>query len=150
MKNLVFLDIVGTGDRRYKVTLPPHIQSGSIVSLQLNTYSVEFEQKSDEEGTFLGPFYMQIKFSGGFETGAISSGAHPDMVPIPLLGFDGWAPNTGHLPLPIYKGKLVKDTFFIELYGMGPVPQPLDFTRALFWFVIETGDGFNTTTSLKL
>jgi hypothetical protein len=150
MKNLIFMDVVGTGARRYKITLPPHIQKGSIISLSLVTYSMEYEQQYDDDGNFFGPYYAQMKFSEGFETGAVTSGSHPDMFPIPLLSFDGWAPSGNILPIPVYKGQLVKETFFLELYDMGPTPKLLDFHRALFWFVIETEEGIKTTTFAKL
>ena len=142
MKEILFLDLLAPSTW---VNLPPTVQ-GRAVSASLITWDFEgVDYATDVHGHLNGPFYAQIRFSGGLTTGTMAHGARPDCVQVPLITFDGFPAQT-KFPIPISENSLVTPRFLVEVFSEGMTPALLPFERALLWILLETKDGDSGST----
>lgn len=128
MKQLMFLDLTSV---ETTVTLPPDYHEGKIASARIVTWNFEGQPEipiSSSQRT--DHFYVQIKFEGCLETRALTFGARPDMVQLPLRSFTDWVPTTLTIPLVITK-RSWSPFFKVSLWGEGESPAP--------WAAVPTG-----------
>jgi hypothetical protein len=132
MRRLLFIDITSN---HTNITLPPEWE-GRLAQMTLVSWTFEGVPFTyGLGGTFLGPYYAQIRFEG-LRPNVITSTYQCDCVPVPLLVFGGWPPGQLHVRIPLGDIELPR-RLTLDVYGEGSVRAPLTFTRGLMWVEVD-------------
>ena len=137
MRKLLFLDVSSPSTL---VTLPKGFDlegrpiCGTILYWNVEGINTQF----DPTNTYIvTPLFFQIEFRQSIKAETMSNNANTEMVPVPLLRSGGWPSSSQPFPIPFDINSKVGNTFQFLLWGEGESPQPLTFTRAVFWILLD-------------
>ena len=137
MRKLVVIDV---STPTSVIEFPKGFQEfGAIKSANLIYWDVEGVPVTyDATNTYIiSPLFFQIRFRESFFTEVISNTGNGDMVPLPLYRLGGWPEQTSRFEIPLTLKRNFTNRLSVELFGEGVAPQPLSFTRAIFWIALD-------------